>query len=159
MSYSWPVGCIKRVENDINIAKQCIHKAAGSGINEMIEVFPRTRGTTHVKSRSSKYFQASVGVTKCLLLMNQGFKNSVHGVLQIYQFITVYAKKFCASYESMYAFFSIAYCCLSTECPWLSFFFTTNHNNCLVLWNGFHFRDRKIPYANLHQIMCYRYFT
>ena len=29
-------GCIKRVENYINIAKQCIHKAAGSRINEMV---------------------------------------------------------------------------------------------------------------------------
>ena len=33
---SLPVGCIKREENVINIAKPCIHKAAGSGINEML---------------------------------------------------------------------------------------------------------------------------
>ena len=36
MSYCWPVGCIKREENDINIAKPSIQKAAVSGINEMI---------------------------------------------------------------------------------------------------------------------------
>ena len=36
MSYRWPVGCIKREENDINIAKPSIHKAAVSGINAMI---------------------------------------------------------------------------------------------------------------------------
>ena len=36
VSHHWPVGCIKRVENCINITKQCIHKAAGSRINEMI---------------------------------------------------------------------------------------------------------------------------
>ena len=33
---SLPVGCIKREENVINIAKPCIHKAAGSGINGML---------------------------------------------------------------------------------------------------------------------------
>ena len=33
---SLAIGCIKRVENYINIAKQCIHKAAGSRINEMV---------------------------------------------------------------------------------------------------------------------------
>ena len=36
VSHRWPVGCIKRVENYINITKQCIHKAAGSRISEMI---------------------------------------------------------------------------------------------------------------------------
>ena len=36
VSHHWPVGCIKREENVINIAKPCIHKAAGSGINEML---------------------------------------------------------------------------------------------------------------------------
>ena len=36
VSYHWPAGCIKREENVINIAKPCIHKAAGSGINEML---------------------------------------------------------------------------------------------------------------------------
>ena len=36
VSYRWPVGCIKREENDMNIAKPSIHKAAVSGINEMI---------------------------------------------------------------------------------------------------------------------------
>ena len=38
-------------------------------------------------------------------------------------------------------------------------FFTTHHKNCFALGNVFHVRDRKIPYTNLHQIMCYRYFT
>ena len=41
-----------------------------------------------------KYFKASVGHTCCLLLINQGLTNSVHSVLQLYQFILVYAKKF-----------------------------------------------------------------
>ena len=36
VSYRWPARCIKREENPINIAKPCIHKAAGSGINEML---------------------------------------------------------------------------------------------------------------------------
>ena len=36
MSYCWPVGCIKREENHINIAKPSIQKAAVSVINEMI---------------------------------------------------------------------------------------------------------------------------
>ena len=36
VSHHWPAGCIKREENVINIAKPCIHKAAGSGINEML---------------------------------------------------------------------------------------------------------------------------
>ena len=36
VSYHWPAGCIKREENVINIAKPCIHKAAGSGINGML---------------------------------------------------------------------------------------------------------------------------
>ena len=36
VSHHWPAGCIKREENVINIAKPCIHKAAGSGINGML---------------------------------------------------------------------------------------------------------------------------
>ena len=40
VSYCWQVGCIKREENDIQ--KPCIHKVAGSGINEMI--FPTFGG-------------------------------------------------------------------------------------------------------------------
>ena len=36
VSNHWPVGCIKKKGTDINIAKPHIHKAAGSGINEMI---------------------------------------------------------------------------------------------------------------------------
>ena len=49
VSYRWPAGCIKREKNVINIAKPCIHKAAGSGINEN--------------------FQSSFGDTCCLLFM------------------------------------------------------------------------------------------
>ena len=36
VSYRSPAICVKREENDINIVKPCIHKAAGSGINEII---------------------------------------------------------------------------------------------------------------------------
>ena len=36
VSHCWPVGCTKRDQNDINIAKPCMYKMAGSGINEMI---------------------------------------------------------------------------------------------------------------------------
>ena len=37
VSYCWPVGCIKREQNDINIARPSIHKTAISGrISEMI---------------------------------------------------------------------------------------------------------------------------
>ena len=36
MSYRLPAGSIKREENVINIAKPCIHKAAGSRISEML---------------------------------------------------------------------------------------------------------------------------
>ena len=36
VSYCWLVGCAKRKENKISIAKPCIYKAAGSGIHEMI---------------------------------------------------------------------------------------------------------------------------
>ena len=36
VSHHWPAGCIKGEENVINIAKPCIHKAAGSGINGML---------------------------------------------------------------------------------------------------------------------------
>ena len=36
VSYHWPVGCVKREENVINITKPWTHKAAGSGINEML---------------------------------------------------------------------------------------------------------------------------
>ena len=62
-------------------------------------------------------------------------------------------------YTFMYAFSSIAYCSFSTDCPWFCSFFTTHCNNCFVLWNVFHNRDRKIPYATLPQITHERYFT
>ena len=88
--------------------------------------------------------------------MKQALKNSVHGVLQVCQFILVHAKKIYAYYEFMYAFFSIAYCSLSTKCPCLSLFFYNTPRELFCFVECF---SRKIPYANLHQIMCYRYFT
>ena len=33
VSYRWPLGCIKREENGINIAKSSLHKTAVSGVN------------------------------------------------------------------------------------------------------------------------------
>ena len=41
-----------------------------------------------------KHFQASVGQTRWLFFINQGLPNSLHNVLQLSQFILVYAKKF-----------------------------------------------------------------
>ena len=63
------------------------------------------------------------------------------------------------AYTFMYAFSPIAHCSFSTDCPWFCSFFTTHCNSCFVLWNVFHNRDRKIPYATLHQITHERYFT
>ena len=56
-------------------------------------------------------------------------------------------------------FFPIAYRFLPTECPWFSLFFTTNHNHCFAFWNVFHVKDKKIPYATLHQVTRDRYFN
>ena len=58
VSYRWLVGCAKREENGINVAKPCIHKAVGSGIK--------------------KYFQASVEHICCLLFFNQGSMSAVY---------------------------------------------------------------------------------
>ena len=119
-------GCIKRVENYINIAKQCIHKAAGSRINEM--VFSRY---------SWRYLMFIIYETG---LEKYTPKKSMHPT------------NLCTPFSPLH----IALCQLSV----LGFpcFFTTHHKNCFALWNVFHVRDRKIPYTNLHQIMCYRYF-
>ena len=65
--------CQKRGKR--NIAKSCMHKIAGSGINEMI--FPSFNWT---------YL--------CLLVINQGLTNILSSVWQLCQFILVYIKKF-----------------------------------------------------------------
>ena len=52
---------------------------------------------------------------------------------------------------------TIAICQLSTlDFPW---FFRTHCNICFVLGHDFHDRDRKNPYANLHQTTRDSYFT
>ena len=73
VSYRWPAGCIKREKNVINIAKLCIHKAAGSGINEN--------------------FQSSFGDTCCLLFM----------YCLLFIVCTVYRKPIYSNLELLYA--------------------------------------------------------
>ena len=132
MSYRLPAGSIKREENVINIAKPCIHKAAGSRISEML--FPVIF--------SWKYVAGD-------MFMNQGLTNSVYSLPQanlfqfgiiVCQFILVCTKN-SKAYVFMQAFSPIAYRFLSTECPWFSLFFTTHH--IIVLRNVFHVRDKK----------------
>ena len=132
---SLPVGCIKREENVINIAKPCIHKAAGSGIDEVL--FPIF---------SWRYM--------LFIIHKPGLEKRF---MQIYfcvgQKILKPPINLCRPFSPLH----IAFCQLSV----LGFhcFFTTHHNNCFVLWNVFHIRDEKIPYATLHQTMRDRYFT
>ena len=107
-----------------------------------------------------KHSQASVGHTRWLFFINQGLTNSVHSVLQLCQFILVYAKKF----KSLSIYVCLFPHCILLFLNWVSlvllvFFFTTNPNNCFVLWSVFHDRDRKIHYATLHEITHDRYFT
>ena len=107
-----------------------------------------------------KHFQASVGHTRWLFFINQGLTNSVHSVLQLCQFILVYAKKF----KSLSIYVCLFPHCILLFLNWVSlvllgFFFKTKPNNCFVLWSVFHDRDRKIPYATLHEITHGRYFT
>ena len=64
--------------------------------------------------------------------MNQGLTNSVHCVLQVWQYILVNAKN-SKAYAFIYAFFPIAYHSLSTECPWFSLFFL-QHTIRIVLF-------------------------
>ena len=126
VSYCWQVGCIKREKNDIQ--KPCIHKVAGSGINEMI--FPTFGG-------------------------NQVLTNSVQ-VHHRYANLFLCTPKNYKACAFMYTSLNIAFCQLSV----LGFprFFTTHRNSCFVLSNVFHIRDKKIPYATLHQITCDRSF-
>ena len=106
-----------------------------------------------------KHFQASVGQTRWLFFINQGLPNSLHNVLQLSQFILVYAKKnqkpkhLCMPFSPLH----IALSQLSV----LGFAWGFFHNKILiiVLWSVFHDRDRKIPYATLHEITHDRYFT
>ena len=113
------------------------------------------------------YFQSSVGDTCCLLFTNQGLTNSVHSVLQaklfqfgiiVCQFIIVHTKKF----QSLCIHVGLFLHCISFSVNWVPLvfivFYSTPHN-CFVLWNVFHVRDKKIPYATLRQIMRDRYFT
>ena len=106
VSYRLPAGSIKREENVINIAKPCIHKAAGSRISEML--FPVIF--------SWKYVAGD-------MFMNQGLTNSVYSLPQanlfqfgiiVCQFILVCTKN-SKAYAFMQAFspLHIAFCQLS----------------------------------------------
>ena len=135
MSFRWPARCIKREENVINIAKPCIHKAAGSGIDEVLFPIFSWRYMLfiiHKPGLEKRFMQIYFCVGQKIL------KPPIH---------------LCQPFSPLH----IAFCQLSV----LGFhcFFTTHHNNCFVSWNVFHIRDEKIPYATLHQTMRDRYFT
>ena len=85
------------------------------------------------------YFQASVGHTCCLLIINQGLTNSVRSLPQVCHFILVYAKKFWN--PCIYVHFSsIAYCSLSAEYACFPLLFATHYN---ILFCGMFFTVEK----------------
>ena len=138
MLYRWPVGCIKREENDINIGKPFIHKAAVSGINE---TFP------------------SFSWTYSLFFINQGLTDSVHSVLQLCQFILVYAKKFKSL--SIYVCLFPHYILLFLN--WVSLvllgFFSRQILIIVLFCEVFFTIEIEKSYATLHEITHDRYFT
>ena len=113
------------------------------------------------------YFQSSVGDTCCLLFMNQGLTNCVHSVPQanlfqfgiiVCQYILVHTKKF----QGQCILVGLFPHCISLSVNWVSLVFIVFYNApryCFVMWNVFHVRDKKIPYATLHQNTRDRYFT
>ena len=129
-------------QNDVNIAKPSIHKAAVSGINEMI--FP---------SFSWTYLDMLVyySSTRAWQIVCAVYGN--------YANLFLYAKKF----KSISIYVSLFPHCISLFLNWvplvLLVFFTTHLNNCFVFWNVFHYRDTKTPCTTLHQITHDRYFT
>ena len=93
------------------------------------------------------YFQASVGHTCCLLLIHQGLTNREYTVycksMPIYSCVCQKILKpthLCMLFSPLHIALSLL-SVLGFAC-----FFTTHYNNCFVLWNVFHNRDRKIPY-------------
>ena len=106
-----------------------------------------------------KHSQASVGHTRWLFFINQGLTNSVQctATMSIYSCVCQKIQKpkhLCMPFSPLH----IALSQLSVL-GFACFFFTTNPNNCFVLWSVFHDRDRKIHYATLHEITHDRYFT
>ena len=140
MLYRWPVGCIKREENDINSGKPSIHKAAVSGINE---TFPRFSWTYSLiifhqpgLDKSCAQCTATMSIYSCVCQKIQK------------------PKHFCMPFSPLH----IALSQLSVLVfAW--FFFTTNPNNCLFCEVFFTIEIEKIPYATLHEITHDRYFT
>ena len=100
------------------------------------------------------YFQALVGHTCSLLFINHGSANSLHSVLQICQFILVYAKIskafFCASFSPLrIAFYQLS--ALDFPC-----FYDTPQSFFCFREDFFHNSD---PFATLYQITRDSYFT
>ena len=123
-------GCIKLIPPQL---LSVISLVSGKKERKMILTLENHSYIRQLFQELMKHFQASVGQTRWLFFINQGLPNSLHNVLQLSQFILVYAKKI-KSLSIYVCLFPIAYRSFSTECPWfcLGFFSQQNPNNCFV---------------------------
>ena len=121
-SYHWRVGCAKRDENDISIAKPCIHPYVCMVLQCLCQL---------VQELMKWYFQASAGHSCCLLFINQCSANIVTAVYHNYISLFLYPPNISKAQAFVYVFSPIAYCSLSTECSWLSLFF---YDTTIFIW-------------------------
>ena len=116
-------GCIKLIPPQL---LSVISLVSGKKERKMILTLENHSYIRQLFQELMKHFQASVGQTRWLFFINQGLPNSLHNVLQLSQFILVYAKKI----KSLSIYVCLFPHCISLFLNWVSLvlpgvFFTT----------------------------------